>query len=141
MTDKAEKFIKRQQLDNGMEIILYDRSRPMAGDRWQVEVQCEAYIPIEESYWKTAAQEDQQILAGIRIRLGERLVQTFSKKHIFVAEQDRERLLQEMVQQIYSGLMEYLKRPDFPLRLFKKKYFEARQNLLLQQAMGRIAED
>ena len=55
MAGKAEKIIKRQHLDNGMEIILYDRSRPMAGDRWQVELQCEAYIPIEDSYWKTAA--------------------------------------------------------------------------------------
>lgn len=140
MAGKAEKIIKRQHLDNGMEIILYDRSRPMVGDRWQVELQCEAYIPIEDSYWKTAAQEDQWILKGIRNRLGGRLVQTFSKKRTFVAEEERQRLLQEMVQQVYSGLMEYLKRPEFPLRLFKKQYLEARQKLLLQQAMDRMAE-
>jgi hypothetical protein len=44
-------------------------------------------------------------------------------------------------QQLDNGLMEYLKRPDFPLRLFKKQYLEARQKVLLQQAMGRMAED
>ncbi len=141
MSGKAERIIKRLHFDNGMEIILYDRSRQMAADRWQVELQCEAYIPVEESYWKTAAQEDQHILEGIRNRLGNRLVQTFSKKRTFVAEEEREQLFQEMVQQVYSGLMEYLKRPEFPLRLFKKQYLEARQRLLLQQAMGRMAED
>lgn len=126
---------------NGMEIVLYDRSRLMAGDRWQVELHCVAFIPIEDSYWKTAAQEDLQILGGIRKKLGDRLEQTFTKKRVFVAEHEREQLLQEMVQQVYSGMMEYLKRPNFPLRLFKKKYHDARQKLLLQQAMDHVADD
>jgi len=135
------KIIKRQQLDNGTEIVLHDHSRRMGADRWIVELQCVAYIPIDNSYWNMAAQEDKQILAGIKKKLGDRLVQTFTKKRVFVSEQEHEELLQEMLQQVYSGMMEYLKKPNFPMKLFKKQYHDARQKLLLHQAMSHVADD
>jgi hypothetical protein len=135
------KIIERHQLENGTEIVLHDHSRPMSPDRWIVELQCVAYIPIDDSFWNIAAGEDPQILDGIRKKIGDRLTHTFSQKRIFVPEEEREHLLQEMVHQVYSGMMEYLKNPNFPSKLFKKLYHENRQRLLLQQAMDHVADD
>jgi hypothetical protein len=132
MISESERDIERHQLDNGTEIVLYDHSRRMSADRWIVELQCVAYIPIDDSYWNMAEQEDPKILAGIRKKIGDRLTHTFSNKRFFVPEEEREELLQEMVHQVYSGMMEYLKKPNFPAKLFKKLYHETRQNLLLQ---------
>lgn len=140
MSDSG-RIIERHQLDNGTEIVLYDHSRPMSADRWIVELQCVAYILINESYWNIAAGEDQQILEGLRKKIGDRLTHTFSQKRIFVSEEECEQLLQEMVHQVYSGMMEYLKKPNFPSKLFKKLYHENRQRLLLQQAMNHVADD
>ena len=141
MVDETGKIMRRQQLDNGMEIVFYDRSRIMAGDRWIVELHCEAFIPIADSYWDSELQEDPQVLAGIRKILGNRLVQTFSKRRNFIDGEQRESILQEMVQQVHSGILEYLKRPNFPMRLFKKHYRDARQKVIVQEAMSRLAND
>jgi hypothetical protein len=141
MINESERIVERHQLENGTEIILYDHTRSMSADRWIVELQCVAYIPVDDSYWNMAAGEDQQILAGIRKKIGDRLTHTFSQKRIFVPEEEREHLLQEMVHQVYSGMMEYLKKPNFPSKLFKKLYHENRQRLLLQQAMDHVADD
>ncbi|MGW8288226.1 MAG: hypothetical protein ACWGOD_08275, partial [Desulfobulbales bacterium] len=59
----------------------------------------------------------------------------------FVPEEEREELLREMVHQVYGGMMEYLKKPNFPAKLFKKLYHENRQRLLLQEAMNHVADD
>lgn len=141
MTTEKGKIIRRQRLENGIEVILYDHSRNMTPDRWLVDLLCEASIPIDDSFWETAAREDPEHLPGIRKMLGESLVFASNRKRSFLDTGERDSVLGEMVQQVYSSMLEYLKRPDFPQRLFIKKYNDARQKLLLQQAMDRIAED
>ena len=137
MTDKTGKILERKKLDNGMELILYDRSRITAGDRWQVDLQCETNIPIHESYWANIADEDPQLLADTRKMLGEELVFVINKKRNFIDDKERDTILQQMVEQVHENILEYLKRPDFPLQLFKKQYRDARQKVMIQKAMSR----
>ena len=133
---EKERIIERQRLENGMELVLYDRSRIMVGDRWVVDLHCEAFIPINDSYWDAVAAEDPQHLAAIKGMLGGELVFSSHKKRNFVAAAEREKVFQEMVQQVYDGMLEYLKKPNFPQRLFKKKYDEVRRKILIRQAMN-----
>ena len=135
MTNETEKVIEQQQLDNGIELFLFDRSRVTAGDRWQVELKCEALVPIDGSYWDMMAQEDPKLLPVIRKILGEQLVFVATKQRNFVDAKEREAVLQEMVQQVYNSMLEYLKKPHFPQKFFKKKYRETHQKVLIQQAM------
>ncbi len=136
MTAETEKIIEQQQLDNGIELFLYDRSRLTAGDRWQVELKCEAHIPIEKSFWGMMEHDAPQLLADVRRILGDRLVFVTTKKRNFVDAKERETVLQEMVQQIYSTMLEYLKKPHFPQKFFMKQYRDACQKVLLRQAMN-----
>ena len=140
MTNETEKVIEQQQLDNGIELILFDRSRVTAGDRWQVELKCEALVPIDGSYWDIMAQEDPKLLPDIRKILGEQLVFVATKQRNFVDAKEREAVLQEMVQQVYNSMLEYLKKPHFPQEFFKKKYRETHQKVLIQQAMDQAGE-
>jgi hypothetical protein len=137
MTNETEKVIEQQQLDNGIELFLFDRSRVTAGDRWQVVLKCEALVPIDGSYWDMMAQEDPKLLPDIRKILGEQLVFVATKQRNFVDAKEREAVLQEMVQQVYNTMLEYLKKPHFPQEFFKKKYRETHQKVLIQQAMER----
>lgn len=128
-------IIEQQQLENGMELILFDRSRVMTADRLVVDLLCEAKIPIADSFWEIGADEDPQLHHAIREMLGEKLVFAVNRKRNFVDAAERETVLQEMVHQVYASILEYLKRPDFPRHLFKKQYRDAKQKVLLQQAM------
>ena len=137
MVNETGKQIEQQQLENGMELLLYDRSRVIAGDRWQVELRCEVHIPVDESYWYMMDQEDPQLLPDIRNILGDRLVFVTTKQRNFVDAEERETVIQEMVQQVYNSMLEYLKKPQFPQEFFKKQYRETLQKVLLQQSIAR----
>jgi len=141
MTDDTEKIIEQQQLDNGIKLLLYDRSRVTAGDRWQVELKCEAHILINESYWGMMTREELRLLPDIRKILGDRLVFVTTRQRNFVDEKECESVLQEMVHQVYSSMLEYLKKPHFPQEFFKKQYREAHQKVLIRQAMDREADN
>ena len=132
----TEKVIERQKLDNGMEFVLSERSRIMAGDRWLVELLCEAYVPVDDSFWEVVSDEDPNLLATIKEKLGNKLVYSFSKKRNFVDAGERERTLQVMMQQINSTILKYLHKAAFPLSLFKKQYQDTRQKVLIQQAIN-----
>jgi hypothetical protein len=136
MTEETGKIIERQQLENGIELLLYDRSRVTAGDRWQVELICEAHIPIAESFWELVAEEEDQLLPDIRKMLGDQLVFVAIKQRNFIDAEERETVLQDMVQQVHSIMLVYLKKPQFPQKFFKKQYRDALQKLLIQQAMN-----
>ena len=137
MTGDTGKIIDQQQLENGIELLLYDRSRVTAGDRWQVELKCEVHIQIDKSYWDMVTHEEAHLLPDIRKILGDRLVLVATKQRNFVDANERETVLQEMVQQVHSSMLEYLKKPHFPQEFFKKQYRDARQKVLIQQAMDR----
>jgi hypothetical protein len=137
MTDDTGKIIDQQYLENGIELLLYDRSRVTAGDRWQVELKCEAHIQIDESYWDMVTEEEDRLLPDIRKILGERLVFVATKQRNFVDANERETVLQEMVQQVYNSMLKYLKKPQFPQEFFKKQYRDAHQKVLIQRAMER----
>ena len=138
MINETGKIIHRQKFNNGMELLLYDRSRFMAGDRWLVELYCEACTPIDDSCWRVVADEEPRLLHAVREMLGEKLVFVGSRKRNFVHADEREAILLEMVQQLLGSTVEYLQRPAFPLRLFRKLYQDARRKVLIQQAMSRV---
>jgi hypothetical protein len=141
MIDAAERIILQQQLGNGMELVLYERSRLMARELWQVELFCEAYLPIDDSYWGTVAEDEPRLLHAVREILGEKLVYVVTRKRNFIDAREREAIIREMAQQLQESIGAYLKRPSFPLRLFSRQYQDARRKVQLQQAMRRMAED
>ena len=135
MTGDTRKIIDQQHLENGIELLLYDRSRVTAGDRWQVELKCEAHIPIDKSYWELVSHEEAHLLPDIRKILGDRLVFVTTKQRNFVDANERETVLQEMVHQVFNSILKYLKKAHFPREFFKTQYREALQKVLIQQAM------
>lgn len=135
MTIANEKIIEQQKLENGIELLLYDCSRLVAGDRWLVELRCEAHMVIDETYWNLVP-NDEPTLPEIREILGDRLSFITTKQRNFVDEGEREPVLREMVQQVYSSMLEYLKRPHFPQEYFKKQYNDVLQQVLYQREMN-----
>ena len=137
MSDQMRTVIERGKLENGMELVLYDSSRIIAGDRWLVELLCEAHIPIPESSWERTPGEDAELLPDIRKMLGGELVYSSSRKRNFVEEEKKDEILQELKRQLHDSAFEYLSRPQFPLRLFQKQYKDCRRKIMIRRAMNR----
>ena len=135
------RIIEQQMLENGIQLILFDKSKLTAGDRWLVELRCEAHIPLKEGFWEMVSDEDPEIQAEIRKILGDHLVFESIKQRNFIDDREREDVLQEMVRRVHSSMLEYMKRPHFPQEFFKKQYRETRKKLLLRQAMGLPKQD
>lgn len=135
MAENTGKIIEQRKLENGMELLLYDLSRVMAGDRWLVELKCETRIPIDAGYWERIEKEEERLFENVRKLMGEHLVFATTKKRNFVDAGERDDALQEMVEQVYSSMLGYLQKPNFPEKLFRKQYHDARQKVLIQQAM------
>jgi len=45
-----EQLIKTIQLENDLSLTIYDASKPIAGDRWQVTLSARILIPVNEKY-------------------------------------------------------------------------------------------
>ena len=131
------RIIEEHQLENGIELLLIDRSRVTVGNRWLVELQCEAHIRTDEGCWDLFGGEDPRLQGDIRKILGNRLVFRITKQRNFIDASQRETVLGEMVQQVHGSMLAYLNRPHFPQEFFKKQSRETRKKLLLQQAMNR----
>lgn len=141
MAEERGIIIERRKLENGIELILYDRSRIMSGDRWLVELVCETHVPVEDNSWNLMAGKEPQLAVEIRKMLGEKLSYSSSKTRTFVEGKEKEAALQEMMQQVYDSTLKYLKRHDFPGRLLKKQYRDARQQVTLCEAMQKTTDD
>ena len=128
-------IIEQQQLDNNIEFKLTDRSRLTAGDRWMVEVFCEASMPIDESNWDKVSGDDPALIKEIREVLGEQLVFSTIRQRNFIDEKERDAIIHEMVEQIHNHILEYVKKPHFPDAPSKPPPQEARQKVIIRRAM------
>lgn len=119
MTTKS--LLLRRSLPNGLLLELYDRSRPMAGDRWQVILEVSVPIPVNEAALPADLKERApEVIAA----LGPEIIFTQQEIHHFVDAREVSALLQEMQERLLQGLSDYLGHPNFAGRYIRKKFAE-----------------
>lgn len=144
MEGKNSTCIEQSQLANGMTVSLLDLSRPLAGDRWLVELECRATIPVIKDWLTPQDTDDGQLAADVYKAMGEELSWSVKKHRHFVATHDKEAALLEMTRQVRDHLMVYLNDPQFPRQLLRRRYQETRERLRLStqaHSAENIAED
>jgi hypothetical protein len=115
-------LVEEIRLENGLTLELYDKSRPVAGDRWMVTF--EACIDIEV---KTEYLEDMPAgvsLEQIRSALGDRVTYSYEKVSIFVAETDKDAIFNKLKKDFLETNVDYLSEKSFGPRFVMKKYHE-----------------
>lgn len=127
------KLINQQQLPNGIVLSIYDRSQPVAGDRWLIKIECEAALPLREEFFREIKEEDTELLGAIRQKLGETLVFSVVKERNFIAGDAADSAREELVGQVRDNMADYLKKPSFPKKLFAKRYAEVKKICLFAQ--------
>ncbi|MEJ2365096.1 MAG: hypothetical protein P8075_11955 [Deltaproteobacteria bacterium] len=116
----AEKLIETLTLPNGLMLELWDKSRPMAGDRWLIALLAKVEVPVLPEYFSALNNSD-QAYRDLLAAYSDPLVFTQEKTRHFVDEKNTDDVLAELCQRFKDNLLSYLGNPRFaPLYVMKK---------------------
>ena len=118
-----EKLIKTIDLENGLELKLYDASRKLAGDRWLVSLITRIEIPTGDSLLKEDVSSSLNI-DEVRKVLGEKLLFERKREKIFIDEKEKDEVLKEIQDFFLSCSLSYFSHSDFPKKYVLKKFNE-----------------
>ncbi len=119
-----EKIISRHPLPNGLFLELWDRSRPVAGDRWYVACEARITIPVHAAALPSDLQPP---AAAIVAALGSEIVFSQKDERNFISASVVPDLLKEMSQKFLDLAAAYFGHPDFPGKLIRKKFLALQQ--------------
>uniref|UniRef100_A0A7C3Z348 Uncharacterized protein n=1 Tax=Desulfobacca acetoxidans TaxID=60893 RepID=A0A7C3Z348_9BACT len=117
----TENLLYRRTLPNGLILEFYDRSRPMAGDRWQVILEVRLPITVSAAILPPdLADRAQEVIAA----LGPEVIFIQQEVRHFIDRREVSALLTEMQTRLLQGLEGYLGHPEFGGRFIRKKFAE-----------------
>ena len=117
------KLIKTIDLENGMQLNIFDGSRKLAGDRWLVTMIARIEIPVSEVLIQNGQQAKESV-NEIKKVLGEKVLFEQKRERIFVDETDKETIFEEVYDIFLNSTFTYLSTEEFPKRYVLKKYRE-----------------
>jgi len=119
MNDKT--IIKTLELENDLCVKIYDQSKKLIGDRYQVIMDVEIEIPITHS----RLEKDHPLLSDIqklKQLLGDKVVFKKTRVKIFIDGKKKDSVMNSMIDSFITDIIPYLSRPDFPGKFIKKQY-------------------
>jgi hypothetical protein len=117
----ANKLLSTYELPNGLTLEVWDKSRPVAGDRWQIVLESRICIPVNPS---TLPPELAFQAAEVLAALGPEL--TFARREVrnLIAQSEMAAILAEMESRLLALAPGYLGHPEFAPRFIRQKYQE-----------------
>ncbi len=120
------KLIKSIDLENDMQLNLYDASVKLAGDRWLVSLIVRMKIPVKNVLTKEAVQSAEQV-DEIEKVLGKSIRYEQKRERIFIDEALKEDVLKELCDNFITSTVRYLSKKEFPTQYVLKKYGEMKK--------------
>jgi hypothetical protein len=119
-TSMSESVIERVELANGLVLEILDLSRPVAGDRWRVEMAARIDVDLEKAGAPDAGP------AGFEP--GEPLRYEHREVRSFVDAADKDVVFEAMKRQYLDDNLSYLAHPEFAPRLLGRKIAQAKSH-------------
>ena len=116
-------LIKTIDLENSMQLNIFDGSRKLAGDRWLVTMIARIEIPVSKVLIQDGQQSKESVDEIIKV-LGEKVLFEQKRERIFVDESEKEAILKELYDTFLDNTLQYLSKEAFPKRYLLKKYKE-----------------
>lgn len=117
----AKTLIETITLPNGLILELWDKSRPIAGDRWLISLLAKVEVPVLPEYLSTL-ENSEQAYSDLLAAYGDPLIFTQEKNRHFVDEKDTKDVLAGLCQRFKDNLLAYLGNPRFASLYVMKKY-------------------
>jgi hypothetical protein len=125
-----EKLIKTIDLENGLQLNLYDGSRKLVGDRWLVSLIVRMDIPVTEALKKDSRQLTESI-GEIKDVLGDSVLFEKKREKIFIDKTKKETAFKELCDMFLNSSLNYLSKEIFPKQYILKTYKEEVKKSLL----------
>jgi hypothetical protein len=119
----TEKLIKTLDLENGLQLNVYDASRKLVGDRWLVSLIVRMDVPVAEALRKNSKQPTESI-DDIKGVLGDSVVFEQKRERIFVDNAEKETMFKELCDMFLNSQLNYLSKDIFPKQYILKTYKE-----------------
>ena len=122
-----EQLIKSIPLDNGQVLNIYDASKNIAGDRWQVNLVARMIISIYKI--KPENNADLPSIAELKQALGDTVEYKIKKERNFIDDKKKQTVLNDLLDTFIKYSAPYLSHPEFSQRFIIKKYHEYKKRI------------
>ena len=120
------RLLEERKLENGLTVYFYDQSRPIVGDRCQVQLLIHVDLEIKESYfekWLDPASAYEGCIAAF----GRQIPFQQQKVRNFINNSDAEAVVQKMKEEFLESGLAYFLKPQFAKNYVIKRYSEWEQ--------------
>ena len=128
-----EKLIKTLDLENGLQLNVYDASRELVGDRWLVSLIVRMDVPVTETLEKDSRQPIGNI-NEIKDILGDSVLFEKKREKNFVDKAAKEKVFKELCDMFLNSSLNYLSKDIFPKQYVLKTYKEEVKKISLFNA-------
>jgi hypothetical protein len=118
-----EKLIKTLDLENGLQLNVYDASRKLVGDRWLVSLIIRMDVPVAGALKKNN-RESMEHIDEIKDMLGDSVLFEKKREKIFVDTDKKEIVFKELYDTFLNSSLNYLSKEIFPKQYILKMYKE-----------------
>jgi hypothetical protein len=118
-----EKLIKTLDLENGLQLNVYDASRKLVGDRWLVSLIIRMDVPVARALKKNN-RESMEHIDEIKDMLGDSVLFEKKREKIFVDTVEKEMVFKELFDLFMNSSLKYLSKEIFPKQYVLKMYKE-----------------
>ncbi len=124
---QAEEILEKSvEMENGLKLEIWNKSKVIAGDRWRISVVAQVDVPVEKAFSDGKVELPASIDEAREI-LGDSVL--FEKKieRFFIDEKEKEELKKTMVESLFESVFPYLSREKFATRYISKEYVRLKQ--------------
>ena len=125
-----EKLFEKIKLKNGLDLLMFYRSKHVAGDRFHVIFKAVVNVEIKPDYLEGYDLQDIG-LEDLPALLGNKTSYNYKKECNFIAEHDEETVPERMKDDFLKANLRYLSSPRFLLGVIKKNYRDLKPKMLL----------
>ena len=117
-------LVDRMRLDNGLVLEMYDRSRPVAGDRWMIAFEARIEVVVKHELISDLTTPDPSFEDLHRV-LGDKAVYRYKKVRNFIDARQKDEVFTALKEHFIRTSLGYLSSAHFPQKLLLRKYFDA----------------
>jgi hypothetical protein len=118
-----EKLIKTLNLENGLQLNVYDASRKLVGDRWLVSLIIRMDVPVAGALKKNN-RESMENIDEIKDMLGDSVLFEKKREKIFVDTREKDIVFKDLYDTFLNSSINYLSKEIFPKQYILKIYKE-----------------
>ena len=132
-----EKLIKTLDLENGLQLNVYDASRELVGDRWLISLIVRMNVPVAGAL-KENSRESTENIDEIKDMLGDGVLYEKKREKIFVDKTEKEAAFKELCDMFLNSSLNYLSKKAFPKQYILKTYKEEMKKKSLLNASKNV---